>query len=142
MPRPQTAASHAAFDTLTHFVLGPIFLINFVVAVVVAVRGRHHLALHLWLVVIAVALFLMALKMRLYALRVQDRLIRLEERLRIAALAPQADVSRLSMAQFIALRFASDAELPALVARTLAENLDPKAIKSSIQAWRPDYARV
>jgi hypothetical protein len=142
MPKPQTAASHAATDTLTHFVLGPIFLINFVVAVVMAVRGRHHLALHLWLVVIAVALFLMALKMRLYALRLQDRLIRLEERLRIAALVPQADVSRLSMAQLIALRFASDAELPALVARTLAENLDPKAIKSSIQTWRPDYARV
>lgn len=142
MPKPQSAASHAATDTLTHFVLGPIFLVNFVVAIVVAVRAPHHLAMHLWLVVIAAALFLMAVKMRLYSLRVQDRLIRLEERLRIAALAPQAEVSRLSIPQLIALRFASDAELPALVARTLAENLDPKAIKSSIQTWRPDYARI
>lgn len=142
MPKTQTAASHAASDTITHFVLEPIFMINFAVAIVVAVRARHHLALHLWLIVIAVALFLMAAKMRLYSLRVQDRVIRLEERLRIAALAPSADASRLSIPQLIALRFASDAELPALVARTLAENLDPKAIKSSIQTWRPDYARI
>ena len=96
MPRPQTAASHAAFDTLTHFVLGPIFLINFVVALVVAIRAPHHLAMHAWLVVIAMALFLMSLKMRLYSLRVQDRLIRLEERQRIAALAPDCRLSAIS----------------------------------------------
>jgi len=142
MPKPQTAASHAATDTITHFVLGPIFMINFAVAIVVAVRAPHHLALHLWLIVISVALLLMAAKMRIYSLRVQDRLIRLEERLRIAALAPTADVNRLSIPQLIALRFASDGELPPLVARTLAENLDPKTIKSSIQSWRPDYARI
>jgi hypothetical protein len=142
MPRPQSAASHAAFDTLTHFVLGPIFILNFVIAVVVAIRAPHHLAIHLWLVVISLALFLMAVKMRVYSLRVQDRLIRLEERLRIATLAPAADVNRLSIAQLIALRFASDAELPALVTRTLAENLDAKAIKGGIRAWRPDFARI
>lgn len=142
MPKTQTAASHAAFDTVTHFVLAPIFSANFVVAVVVAIRSRHHLALHLWLVVLSVALFLIVMKMRLYSLRVQDRVIRLEERLRIAALVPTADVSRLTTPQLIALRFASDAELPALVTRTLAENLDPKAIKSTIRTWRPDYARI
>lgn len=142
MPRTQTAARHAAVDPITHYVLGPVFMINFLVAIFVAVRARHHLGLHLWLVVISVALFLLAWKMRIYSLRVQDRVIRLEERLRIAALAPGADVSRLSISQLIALRFASDAELPALVARTLAENLDPRAIKSSIQSWRPDTARI
>ncbi len=142
MPRTQTAARHAAVDPITHYVLGPVFMINFLVAVFVAVRARHHLGLYLWLIVISVALFLLAWKMRIYSLRVQDRVIRLEERIRIAALAPAADVSRLSIAQLIALRFASDAELPALVARTLAENLDPRAIKSSIQSWRPDYARI
>lgn len=142
MPKPQTAASHAAFDTLTHFVLGPIFIVNFFVAVYVAIRAPHHLALHLWLVVISVALLLMAVKMRVYSLRVQDRLIRVEERLRIAALAPTVDASRLTIPQLIALRFAPDEELPALVERTLAENLDPKSIKNSIQTWRPDYARI
>lgn len=142
MPKPQTAASHAAFDTLTHFVLGPIFIVNFFVALVLAIRAPHHLALHLWLVVISVALLLMSVKMRVYSLRVQDRLIRLEERQRIAALVPSADVTRLSIPQLIALRFASDEELPALVARTLAENLDAKSIKNSIQTWRPDYARI
>ena len=142
MPRTQTAASHAAVDPITHFVVGPIFAINFVVAIVVAVRSHHALGLHLWLIVVALALFLTALKSRIYSLRVQDRLIRLEERIRIAALAPAADVSKLSTRQLIALRFASDAELPALVARAIAENLEPKAIKDSIQTWRPDYARI
>ena len=142
MPRPQTAASHAAFDTLTHFILGPIFIVNFFVAVYVAVRAPQHLALHVWLVLISVALLLMSVKMRLYSLRVQDRLIRLEERLRIAALAPGADVNRLTIPQLIALRFAPDEELPGLVARTLAENLDAKAIKGCIGKWRPDYARI
>ena len=142
MPRPQTAASHAAFDTLTHFILGPIFIVNFFVAVYVAVRAPQHLALHVWLVVISLALFLMSVKMRLYSLRVQDRLIRVEERLRIAALAPTVDASRLTIPQLIALRFAPDEELPGLAARALAENLDAKAIKGSIRNWRPDYARI
>jgi hypothetical protein len=142
MPRPQTAASHAAFDTLTHFILGPIFIVNFFVAVYVAVRAPQHLALHVWLVVISLALLLMAVKMRLYSLRVQDRLIRVEERLRIAALAPTLDASRLTIPQLIALRFAPDEELPGLAARALAENLDAKAIKGSIRNWRPDYARI
>ena len=142
MPRPQTAASHAAFDTLTHFILGPIFIVNFFVAVYVAVRAPQHLALHVWLVVISLALFLMSVKMRLYSLRVQDRLIRVEERLRIAALAPTVDASRLTIPQLIALRFAPDEELPGLAARALAENLDAKAIKGSIRNWRPDHARI
>lgn len=142
MPRTQTAASHAAYDTLTHFVLGPIFIVNLFVTVYVAVRAPHHAVMHWWLVVISAALLLMSVKMRVYSLRVQDRVIRLEERLRIAALVPGADVNRLTIPQLIALRFASDEELPGLVARTLAENLDAKAIKGCIGKWRPDYARV
>jgi hypothetical protein len=85
---------------------------------------------------------LLTFKTRIYSLANQDRIIRLEERLRIAALVPAADVLKLSTKQLIALRFASDAELPALVGRTLAENLDPKAIKRSIATWRPDYHRI
>ncbi len=142
MPRPQTAASHAALDPITHFVLIPVFTVNVIASIVLAFNARHGLGLHLWLIVVSFALLLSVVKMRAYPLRVQDRVIRLEERLRIAALAPAADAGRLSTRQLIALRFASDAELPALVARTLAENLDPQAIKNSIVTWRPDYARI
>jgi Family of unknown function (DUF6526) len=142
MPRTQTAASHAAIDVVTHFILGPLFMANVVVAIVAAFHARHHLGLHIWLVVVSFLLFLVSLKMRIYSLRIQDRVIRLEERLRIAALAPTADVNKLTIPQLIALRFASDEELPALVARTLAENLEPKAIKSHIKNWRPDFARI
>jgi len=76
---------------------------------------------------------------------VQDRVIRLEERLRIDRLAPASLSSRayeLTEQQLIALRFASDSELPGLVEKTLANKLPPKAIKAAIQSWRPDYWRV
>jgi hypothetical protein len=76
---------------------------------------------------------------------VQDRIIRLEERLRLASLldAPMgARIGELTVSQLVALRFASDAEVPALVARALNDKLDRKTIKASIQNWRGDYFRV
>lgn len=80
-------------------------------------------------------------RLRRYPLTVQDRLIRLEEKLRYQRLW-LGDEDRLTLSQIIALRFASDQELPALIERTVRDTLTPKQIKQAITMWRPDTLRV
>jgi len=96
--------------------------------------------------VMAVTLMLLALSVRRMALTVQDRLIRLEMRLRLREVLPgtmQADVPRLTVDHLVGLRFASDAELPALVPEVLAGTLSSrKAIKMKIRDWQGDYLRA
>ena len=146
MSEEQNFKNHGRIDPPMHFFITPVLLINVIVMTVAAVNHRHHnLPYRAWLVFVAVALLTLALKSRAYGLKIQDRVIRLEEQLRYTALLPAAGVSAssaLTMRQIIALRFASDAELPGLVARTLTENLAPKQIKQSIVTWRPDIDRV
>jgi len=142
MPKIQTAQSHTAIDPLFHRVLMPILVANFITSIVMAFHAGPHLGIHLWLIVLSAALIMMALKIRMNSLAIQDRVIRLEERLRIAALVPDANVNALSIKQLVGLRFASDSELPSLVVKTLAENLDQKAIKAAITNWRPDEVRI
>ncbi len=88
----------------------------------------------------------MLLSGRLAALAVQDRVIRLEERLRYAQLFPEdlkARIGDFTIAQIVSLQFASDAELPALARKVLNENLqDRKQIKQMVQNWRADYLRA
>ncbi len=146
MQTPQTYKNHARFHPPFHFFVAPILLINVIVTIVVLVREwPRHIALHAWIVVIAFALLMLAGVARSTALRVQDRVIRLEEQLRYQRLLTAellAAAGSLTIKQIIALRFASDAELPALMQRTLSENLEPKAIKQAITNWRADYLRA
>ena len=140
---PQSYANHARLDPTFHFVLGPLAVMSVVLSIIVFTR-HPSLPSTLW-VVLAVALLMNATKTRSYALTVQDRVIRLEERLRLAQLLPETvrpRIAELKESQLIGLRFASDAELPALAMRALNEGLTQKQIKASIQVWRPDTFRV
>jgi hypothetical protein len=140
---PQTYANHARLDPPFHFFMIPVFTGMLLVSGWNLVRAVT--LANFWNVVVALAVLVAGFKIRLYALRVQDRLIRLEERLRLATLLPEPLRSRipeLTPSQIIALRFASDAELPALVEKALAGGLPGKQIKQSIVNWRPDYFRV
>jgi len=147
---PQTYANHTRWDPLFHFFLVPVFLLGLVLSLVhffyhlreSDFRDNFHSFL---LIVLALALLTMMFKFRLYSLKVQDRVIRLEERLRLMQLLSEPLRSRipeLTEGQLIGLRFASDAEVPQLVARALNEKLQRKDIKKAIQNWRPDYWRV
>ena len=140
---PQSFSHHTRRDPLFHFFVLPVFVITLIATIVHLVRrpGLHSA----WLVVLMIAALVVIFKIRLYALKVQDRVIRLEERLRLATLLDpvlRPRIPEFTKAQLIALRFASDAELPALAARALNEKLDLQQIKQAIQHWRPDYWRV
>jgi hypothetical protein len=140
---PQNFSNYTRRDPLFHFFILPVFAITLIVTIVHLVRrpGLHSA----WLVVVMIAVLVAVFKIRLYALKVQDRVIRLEERLRLATLLDPAlrpRIPEFAEAQLIALRFAPDAELPALAARALNEKLAAQEIKQAIQNWRPDYWRV
>jgi hypothetical protein len=96
-------------------------------------------------ILVAMALIVVAYASRRNAQIVQDRLIRLETRLRLERVLPaerHSDIARLTLPQLVGLRFASDAELPALVQETLAQALTNDAIKKKIGAWQADWLRV
>lgn len=140
---PQTLANHVKIDPPFHYFVLPAFAISWLISILFLVR--HFGFLHLWIVIFNTALVVAAVRFRQYALKVQDRVIRLEERLRLAALLPDSQrpqIAKLTERQFIALRFASDEEVPALVECTLSTNLAPADIKKAIKNWRPDYWRV
>jgi len=141
----QNFKNHAQFVPLFHFFSAPVLIMNFVWCCVRL--WKSHFAIEGFLgVVVAAGLLGMLLCGRLAALAVQDRVIRLEERLRYAELFPEdlkARIGDFTIAQIVSLRFASDAELPALARKVLTENLqDRKAIKQLIQNWKADYARA
>ena len=141
--QPQSFKNHARFDPPFHFVLLFVFLANLIISIVYVVK--HPGFYSAWYVVLSVAAILALLKMRLYPLKVQDRVIRLEERMRLQALAPtewHTQIYRLSEDQLIGLRFAADDEVVELAKQALEHNLNRKQIKERIKDWRPDNWRV
>jgi hypothetical protein len=141
--QPQTFANHARIDPPFHFFVLPVALISAIYAVVEFFRFPGFATG--WIVVVAVAAVIAVFRVRQYSLRVQDRIIRLEERLRLASILDEPLRSRLGEladGQLLGLRFASDRELPALVQRCLDERLAGREIKKAVVSWRPDYRRV
>src|ERR1022692_3523110 len=140
---PQNFAHYTRYDPLFHFFVLPVFALTWIGSVVHLVR-RPGLC-SAWLVVVMIAALAALFKVRLYSLKVQDRVIRLEERMRLTGLLDpglRPRIAELTESQLIALRFASDAELPALATRALNEKLAGPDIKKAIQHWRPDDWRV
>ena len=127
-----------------HFFVLPVFFINVIVSAVILYRAPSRLGV--WQLIISVALLLAALTARVMALAVQDRVIRLEMRLRMRELLPpdlQARIASITREQCVALRFASDAELPVLVRKIVVGELKSQAdIKRQITNWQPDYLRA
>jgi hypothetical protein len=144
----QSYASHRRLDPAFHFLLFGILAVNLVLAAVALVRMFLKAPFEftpVWNTVMALGLLLLFFKLRLYALHNQDRLIRLEETLRLQRLLPealQARIPELRVSQLVALRFASDGELAELVEAALQEKLGKEDIKKRIRTWRPDTFRV
>ena len=149
MPAAQNYKNHVRWDPAWHFFMVPMLMINIAFAAFKLVhdwhlKSNHHYMFGWWLI-LSIVFFMAFMKARMYPLKTQDRIIRLEERLRLAALLSADDLAAsqaLTESQLIGLRFASDAELPALVARALKEKLTREQIKQAIVSWRPDNFRV
>lgn len=144
MSQKQNFENHARFYPPFHFFVAPVLLLNVIWSIVRVIRGLSFGTIASLLV--AVALFLLAYVARTMALTVQDRVIRLEMRLRMEQVLPpelRARIPALTVDQLVALRFAGDAELPALAQKVLDEKLtNRKAIKKMVRDWQPDLLRA
>jgi hypothetical protein len=142
--RVQTYKNHPRLLPAFHFFVLPVLLVN--VLNEVRKAWRYPSEGSLFLAVVAAALFTLAFLSRTMALTVQDRVIRLEMRLRLRQILPpelQTRIHELTHRQLIALRFASDAELPELVREILAGKLTTvKEIKLRVKNWQGDWLRA
>lgn len=140
---PQNYSNHTRLDPPYHFFLVPVMGVTLILVVWNLIQHPGFPAA--WAVVVVIAAVVLAFKARVYALKAQDRVIRLEERLRLVTVLPEPLRSRiveLTEGQLVALRFAPDAEIPALVEKALQDKLPGSEIKKAIVNWRPDYFRV
>jgi uncharacterized membrane protein (DUF485 family) len=145
MAEQQNYSNHVRWVPLFHFFVLPVLLANFFTSVL---RWRSLGFSWGWLIgmLTALALFILAVFARTFALKVQDRVIRIEERQRCERLLPaelKLRIEEITPRQFVALRFASDDELPGLVNKVLTDKIsDAKSIKQMVKNWRGDYLRA
>lgn len=141
----QNYTNHIRFYTPHHFVFYPVMILLMGICVGYAFNNEDWLIwLFMFLVFLSVTLVSFMLRQH-YALTLQDRIVLLELRYRYYAttgnrLEPYEE--NLSKGQLFALRFAPDDELPALLQRSIDENLSPNSIKKSVRNWKPDNNRV
>jgi hypothetical protein len=141
--KPQNLKNHGKIDPPFHMVFFTVLVVNLVMAVSFAIN--HFNVFSAWLVIISIAVFIPLVKVRAYPLKVQDRVIRLEERIRLQSLAPaewHTQIYRLTEDQLIGLRFAADDEVVELAKQALEDNLNRKQIKERIKSWRADNWRI
>ena len=144
MAEPQSYKNHTRFRPAFHFFTVPVLLVNMFVQLWV-LWGLPTLV-NVWAVVVAAALVALAFLSRTQALSAQDRIIRLEMQLRLRNLLPadlQTRIHELSPRHLVALRFASDGELPGLIREVLAGTLKtPREVKRRVRDWQGDWLRV
>jgi hypothetical protein len=141
----QSYAQHAKFVPMFHYVLGPIILASLIGSFVNLWQsfGDHERLYNASLIAaMSVALFLLFVFTRNFAIGVQDRAIRAEENLRHFALAGKLLDPRLTIKQIVGLRFTSDAEFVELAHKAAETGLPQDEIKKSVKSWRADYDRV
>jgi len=141
---PQTYANHVRWHPPFHFFVMPVAIAVLVMSIVNVVK--HYDVLEAWiLLLLGIMTPVAALLIRVNPLRAQDRLIRLEERMRLESLLKEplrSRIGELKPSQLVALRFACDGEIPGLVEKTLKQNMQAKEIKRAIATWRADDFRV
>lgn len=142
----QNFANHRKYNTLHHFVFFPLTIATVVYGIYQTIQSESSQGIWIFLTLTSVLIALLGIIARsFYGLKNQDRIIRLEMRLRYFQLTNQpfnAIEHQLELGQIFALRFASDDELVDLIKRTIRESLTPTEIKKAIQNWQSDYMRV
>ncbi|MEO5562408.1 MAG: DUF6526 family protein [Chitinophagaceae bacterium] len=139
----QNYKNHTRFIVLWHIVISVAIIYVLVSSIITCINtsgdSRYSSSLFIILSVAAILIWVYA---RSFALKAQDRAIRAEEHFRHYILTGKPHDSRLHLRQIIALRFASDAEMPALAKKAVEENLSQKQIKQAVQNWKGDYDRA
>ena len=139
----QSLDNHTRWDPLFHFTSIPIMVLTVLASI--WHDYKHPGLWNTWIILVAIGGAIAVFNSRLKTLKVQDRVIRLEERIRLAELCGpefRPRIAQLTERQLVALRFASDAELPALAAKTVDGKLEPKEIKKMVKEWRADWWRA
>jgi hypothetical protein len=144
----QSYASHRRYDPRFHFIVIPVLAINALISLYFAYKtiGRPNVYFAFWGAIVAIVLLLLSLSVRAYATALQDRIIRLEERLRLERLLPddlRPRIGELTTGQLISLRFCGDDQVGELTRAVLeGEVRGREEIKKRIASWRADHHRV